>query len=117
MAAIAAGDISLVLSEVLKAPRNDMAALEEEGFIAQPHTSAGRIPTDKGYRLFVDRLSDIKPLSAAERQTPGYARNRGVAQGRAPWIVFLDADTEPSPDLLDRYFETPPAEDTALLAL
>ncbi|MHB2024133.1 MAG: DeoR family transcriptional regulator, partial [Mycobacteriales bacterium] len=35
--------------------RNDMSALEEEGFIAQPHTSAGRIPTDKGYRLFVDR--------------------------------------------------------------
>ncbi len=48
--------------------RNDMAALEEEGYIAQPHTSAGRIPTDKGYRLFVDRLSEIKPLSAAERR-------------------------------------------------
>jgi heat-inducible transcriptional repressor len=37
--------------------RNDMAALEEEGYIHQPHTSAGRVPTDKGYRLFVDRLS------------------------------------------------------------
>ena len=36
--------------------RNDMAALEEEGFIAQPHTSAGRVPTDAGYRFFVDRL-------------------------------------------------------------
>jgi heat-inducible transcriptional repressor len=48
--------------------RNDMAALEEEGLIAQPHTSAGRIPTDKGYRLFVDRLSSVKPLSAAERR-------------------------------------------------
>jgi len=48
--------------------RNDMAALEEEGYIAQPHTSAGRIPTDKGYRVFVDRLSEIKPLSAAERR-------------------------------------------------
>lgn len=36
--------------------RNDMAALEEEGLIAQPHTSAGRIPTDKGYRYFVDHL-------------------------------------------------------------
>jgi heat-inducible transcriptional repressor len=48
--------------------RNDMAALEEEGYIAQPHTSAGRIPTDKGYRLFVDRLSEIKPLSGAERR-------------------------------------------------
>ena len=48
--------------------RNDMAALEEEGLIAQPHTSAGRIPTDKGYRVFVDRLSAIKPLSTAERR-------------------------------------------------
>ena len=48
--------------------RNDMAALEEEGYITQPHTSAGRIPTDKGYRTFVDRLSEIKPLSAAERR-------------------------------------------------
>ena len=48
--------------------RNDMAALEEEGFITQPHTSAGRIPTDKGYRLFVDRLSSVKPLSSAEKR-------------------------------------------------
>lgn len=48
--------------------RNDMAVLEEQGYIAQPHTSAGRVPTDKGYRLFVDRLSTIKPLSAAERR-------------------------------------------------
>ena len=48
--------------------RNDMAVLEEQGFIAQPHTSAGRVPTDKGYRLFVDRLSGVKPLSAAERR-------------------------------------------------
>ncbi|MBI1758873.1 MAG: heat-inducible transcriptional repressor HrcA [Actinobacteria bacterium] len=48
--------------------RNDMAALEEEGLITQPHTSAGRVPTDKGYRLFVDRLSTVKPLSAAEKR-------------------------------------------------
>jgi heat-inducible transcriptional repressor len=48
--------------------RNDMAVLEEEGFIAQPHTSAGRIPTDKGYRLFVDRLTSIKPLTPPERR-------------------------------------------------
>ena len=48
--------------------RNDMAALEEEGFITHPHTSAGRIPTSKGYRLFVDRLSAVKPLSAAEKR-------------------------------------------------
>jgi heat-inducible transcriptional repressor len=48
--------------------RNDMAVLEEDGLIAQPHTSAGRIPTDKGYRLFVDRIANVKPLSAAERR-------------------------------------------------
>jgi heat-inducible transcriptional repressor len=48
--------------------RNDMAALEEEGFITQPHTSAGRVPTDKGYRLFVDRLTGLKPMSAAEKR-------------------------------------------------
>lgn len=48
--------------------RNDMAALEDEGYISQPHTSAGRVPTDRGYRLFVDRLSGVKPLSSAERR-------------------------------------------------
>ena len=48
--------------------RNDMAALEEEGFITQPHTSAGRVPTDKGYRLFVDRLTTVKPMSMAEKR-------------------------------------------------
>ncbi|WP_117215681.1 heat-inducible transcriptional repressor HrcA [Allorhizocola rhizosphaerae] len=48
--------------------RNDMAVLEDEGYIRQPHTSAGRVPTDRGYRLFVDRLSKVKPLSPAERR-------------------------------------------------
>src|SRR4029078_3199872 len=48
--------------------RNDMAALEDEGLIHQPHTSAGRVPTDAGYGLLVDRLTSLKPLSAAERR-------------------------------------------------
>jgi heat-inducible transcriptional repressor len=48
--------------------RNDMAVLEAEGYITQPHTSSGRVPTEKGYREFVDRLDDVKPLSAAERR-------------------------------------------------
>ncbi|MFJ6214633.1 heat-inducible transcriptional repressor HrcA [Streptomyces sp. NPDC092296] len=48
--------------------RNDMATLEEDGYIHQPHTSAGRVPTDKGYRLFVDRLAEVKPLSSPERR-------------------------------------------------
>ena len=48
--------------------RNDMAVLEAEGYITQPHTSSGRIPTEKGYREFVDRLDDVKPMSSAERR-------------------------------------------------
>jgi heat-inducible transcriptional repressor len=48
--------------------RNDMAVLEAEGYITQPHTSSGRVPTEKGYREFVDRLHDVKPLSSAERR-------------------------------------------------
>ena len=48
--------------------RNDMAALEEDGYLEQPHTSAGRIPTALGYRLFVDQLSSVKPLSSAEQK-------------------------------------------------
>ena len=47
--------------------RNEMADLEEEGFITQPHTSAGRIPTDRGYRFYVDRLMrSIKPSHREE---------------------------------------------------
>ena len=48
--------------------RNDMAILEDAGLIKQPHTSAGRIPTNSGYRLFVDKIAEIKPLSTAERR-------------------------------------------------
>jgi heat-inducible transcriptional repressor len=48
--------------------RNEMAVLEDEGLITHPHTSAGRIPTDLGYRVFVDKLATVKPLSGAERR-------------------------------------------------
>ncbi|GAA0960301.1 heat-inducible transcriptional repressor HrcA [Frigoribacterium faeni] len=48
--------------------RNDMALLEEEELITAPHTSSGRVPTDKGYRLFVNQLADLRPLTAAQRQ-------------------------------------------------
>ena len=47
--------------------RNDMAQLEEDGLIAAPHTSSGRVPTDKGYRVFVDELTELRPLSSAQR--------------------------------------------------
>lgn len=48
--------------------RNDMAVLEEEGFLRQPHTSAGRVPTDKGYRFFVDHLVQPQGLGASQSE-------------------------------------------------
>src|SRR5579863_8783809 len=48
--------------------RSEMAALEREGFLVQPHTSAGRIPTDKGYRFFVDHLARPGVLGPHQRQ-------------------------------------------------
>jgi heat-inducible transcriptional repressor len=48
--------------------RNVMADLEEMGFVASPHTSSGRIPTPKGYRLFVDTLLTVRPMEEVERQ-------------------------------------------------
>lgn len=58
--------------------RNDMAVLEDAGLIFQPHTSAGRIPTDKGYRLFVDTLTSIKPMNAPERRAVEIFLSQGV---------------------------------------
>src|SRR6187549_3944812 len=48
--------------------RNVMADLEEMGFVASPHTSAGRVPTPKGYRFFVDTLLTVRPLEDLERK-------------------------------------------------
>lgn len=51
--------------------RNEMAVLEQEGYLVQPHTSAGRIPTDKGYRLFVDTLAAPGELDSNVTQRVG----------------------------------------------
>src|SRR3954449_12560135 len=51
--------------------RNEMAVLEQEGYLVQPHTSAGRIPTDKGYRFFVDHLAMPGRLDSATRMQVG----------------------------------------------
>jgi heat-inducible transcriptional repressor len=51
--------------------RNEMAVLEQEGYLVQPHTSAGRIPTDKGYRFFVDHLATPGRLDTATRMQVG----------------------------------------------
>ena len=54
--------------------RNEMAILEDAGLITQPHTSAGRIPTDKGYRLFVDRKSTrLNSSHVSESRMPSSA--------------------------------------------
>jgi heat-inducible transcriptional repressor len=51
--------------------RNEMAVLEQEGFLIQPHTSAGRIPTDKGYRFFVDHLASPRTIDASVTRQVG----------------------------------------------
>jgi heat-inducible transcriptional repressor len=63
--------------------RNEMAVLEQEGYLTQPHTSAGRIPTDKGYRFFVDHLSAPGQLDAVRRHQVGefFAHSRGALEG------------------------------------
>ena len=48
--------------------RSEMVALERDGYLAQPHTSAGRVPTDKGYRFFVDHLAQPGTLGPSQRQ-------------------------------------------------
>ena len=57
----------------------------------------------------------VPVIHAADRQTPGFARNRGAATRGADWILFLDADVVPPPDLLDRYFDRTPGERTGVL--
>lgn len=80
--------------------RNDMAALEDEGFIAQPHTSAGRIPTDKGYRLFVDKLAGVKPMTAPER-VPSRTSWRAPSTSTTSWPHTLETKQE----IIRRYSE------------
>jgi GT2 family glycosyltransferase len=58
----------------------------------------------------------VRVVRAAEIHTSYYARNRGAAGGRSPWILFIDADVEPPPDLLDAYFDPAPEPGTAVLA-
>ena len=71
--------------------RSILARLEEEGYVQQPHTSAGRIPTDRGYRFYVDLLLDSKrpsrmapvfPRSRTQREIECFAgRRAGVVRG------------------------------------
>jgi heat-inducible transcriptional repressor len=64
--------------------RNDMAELESEGLLEQPHTSAGRVPTERGYRFYVEELSGQTELPESERQQlAGFASGIGADRGRA----------------------------------
>lgn len=64
----------------------------------------------------IDGSAPVRVIAAADRRGSYHARNVGAAAGSAPWLLFLDADVEPAPDLLDRYFESAPAGRTAVLA-
>ncbi len=61
---VQAGDLQVSAATV----RNELSVLEREGYLVQPHTSAGRVPTDKGYRFFVDQLTPKGSLEPAQRQ-------------------------------------------------
>lgn len=64
-----------------------------------------------------DRGAGSIPIERASgRATPGYARNRGAAGGKAGWIVFIDSDVIAPADLADLYFDPPPGDETGLLA-
>lgn len=81
-----------------------------------------RLDLGEGERLVVvDNGPDAPPadptlLHAPQRPTSYFARNRGAELGSADWILFLDADTYPEPDLLERFFERAPGERVAVLA-
>src|SRR5436309_11428544 len=66
--------------------RNILARLEDEGFVQQPHTSAGRIPTDRGYRFYVDLLLESKRSTRAADAVE--ARLRRERTGSSPASLF-----------------------------
>ena len=63
--------------------RNDMAALEDEGYLIQPHTSAGRVPTEKGYQQLSVRIGQSAGHAAAGRPAAGADHRTGRRRGRA----------------------------------
>ena len=81
--------------------RNVMADLEQLGFVTSPHTSAGRIPTDKGYRLFVDSLLKLKPLDGSQilLNSPQHAQDPVREQQVQTTVIELkDAQGRPIPN-------------------
>ncbi|MHB8659446.1 MAG: glycosyltransferase [Solirubrobacteraceae bacterium] len=80
-----------------------------------PHDEV--IVADNRTGASTDRVQDgIRLIAAAGVRSPGFARNRAAAAARGEWLIFIDADTEPGPSLIDAYLSTPPAPQTAILA-
>lgn len=73
--------------------RSEMADLERLGYIAQPHTSAGRIPTDKGYRFYVNNLADNVPETAADRRAEKALATRVSSGGVTDHVIKNAVDT------------------------
>lgn len=71
------------------------------------HNSSGARPAEVG---------PVQIIPARELRAAGYARNCAARVARGEWLVFIDADTSPRPDLLDAYFDPPPRDETAVLA-
>ena len=78
--------------------RNDMAVLEEEGYIAAPHTSSGRIPTDKGYRVFVDQLIQAEAVTAEIKKN--FAELNKIFAKTLDQLTDLDEKLQTSAQLL-----------------
>ncbi len=108
--------------------RNEMGALEAMGYLAQPHTSAGRIPTDRGYRVYVDSLLQEEQLSAGERlrlrrrlATALLERERvpvEVARALATVTNYASLVAQPHPEqLVFRHLHLIPLESTRVLAV
>lgn len=94
--------------------RTAMSALEEMGLLSHPHTSAGRVPTDAGYRLYVDMLPDAEPLSGADRQAirrrleGSAAEPAGATEQAARVLSFVTQYTAviAAPGLADQTFRS-----------
>lgn len=71
--------------------RSEMAELERLGYIGQPHTSAGRIPTDKGYRHYVNQLADVEQGTESREQRGERALTARVAHGGVPERTIRNA--------------------------
>lgn len=73
--------------------RSEMAELERRGYIQQPHTSAGRVPTDKGYRFYVNHIAESAPETPAERRAEKALATRVSSGGVADHVIKNAVDT------------------------